>query len=76
VRFNFNYTALMNFIEGEMNVSGGELYGLEYFVAHGLIFINSDGDLESLFEDWFRQIEEKELHDLELWYEDLNHYDY
>ena len=69
VRLNFNYVALKNYIEEESNSPS---YGgciLKHF-GSGPPFINSDEDLQRVFEDWFEQVEREEgPHNVELQYE-------
>ena len=69
MRLNFNYVALRNYIEEESN---SPRYGgciLKHFGSRPP-FINSDEDLQCVFEDWFKQVEREEgPHNVELQYE-------
>lgn len=69
MRLNFNYVALKNYIEEEFNSSRHGSYILKHFGSEPP-FINSDEDLERVFEDWFKQVEREEgPHNVELQYE-------
>lgn len=71
VRLNFDYVALKNYIKEESSSSRYESYILKHFGSgYGPTFINSDEDLQRVFEEWFKQVEKEEgPHNVELQYE-------